>query len=170
MRSRPSSSNTAWHVLCGSRLLHDWGFKYLAFHSVNVEFLVCNHSLAMSVSCNIISTTRWYRLVPPPPAEMRYAIETLHSCRSSVADDASIRLNKISLAHPSTAESMLDARHSHCSHSNNLEHRCPLPQPVKQSRLYSFLNVSRLSRLEANITSGWVMACAVMDMRESISP
>lgn len=115
------------------------GSKYLAFHKVNVEFLLCIHSLAMSVSCNIISTTRWYRLVPPPPAEVRYAIETLHSCRSSVADDASIRLIEMPLAHPSTAESMLDARHSHCSHSNNLEHVCPLPQPVKQSRLYSFL-------------------------------
>jgi len=101
---------------------------------------------------------------------VRYAIETIHSCRSSVADDASIRLKEMPLAHPSTAESMLDARQSHCSHSNNLEHVYAFAQAVEQSRLYSFLTVSRLSRLKANETCGWAMACAIMDMRESISP
>lgn len=76
----------------------------------------------------------------------------------------------MSLAHPSTAEPMLDARQSHCSHSNNLEHVYPFSRAVEQSRVYSFLNVSRLSRVEANEISEWAMACAVINMRESISP
>jgi hypothetical protein len=85
---------------------------------------------------------------------MRYAIETIPSCRFSVADDASIRLKEMPLAHPSTAEPMLDARHSHCSHSNNLEHVYADAQAVEQSRLHSFLTLSRLSRLEANVGNG----------------
>lgn len=56
-----------------------------------------------------------------------------HHRRSSVVHDVSIRLNEMLLAHPSTAEPMLDARHSHCSHSNNLEHVHAYPQPGEQT-------------------------------------
>ena len=82
--------------------------------------------------CELQSRLHYKVVSTHTTGEMRRTIETIHA-GLALFNVVSIRLKELPLAHPSTAEPMLDARHSHCSHSNNLEHMHAYAQPVEQT-------------------------------------
>jgi hypothetical protein len=51
----------------------------------------------------------------------------------SVVVDVWVRIKKLPLALPSTAEPMLDARHSHSSHTHDLEYVYAYAQAIEQT-------------------------------------